>query len=105
MQCFTSTNIGATTNRVIYQRRINEDLKVVPYTPKLTGNFKSHINVDCTQGDVLVSYRMKYTLKGPNGYHSGKIYKLRGCGGSECGSSDTGMGTWWDKLQNFMMEK
>ena len=38
------TTIDAITSRAVYHRRRQEDLKVVPYCPKLTKRYKAHIN-------------------------------------------------------------
>jgi len=49
----------------VYRRRSSEDLKVVPYNPKLTKRYRCHINVERTQGGGAVAYLMKYTFKPP----------------------------------------
>ena len=57
------TYIDETTNRVVYRRREEEDLMIVPYNAKLTKRFRAHINVERTQGGGSVAYLMKYTFK------------------------------------------
>jgi len=61
----SNTYIDETSNRVVYRRREEEDLKVVPYNPRLTKEFKAHINVERTQGGGAVAYLMKYAFKPP----------------------------------------
>ena len=60
-----NTTIDPTSNRVEYRRRQAEDLRVVPYNPRLTKEFKAHINVERSQAGGAVAYLMKYTFKPP----------------------------------------
>lgn len=57
------TYIEERANCVIYRRRRQKDLKMVPYPLTLTKTYHSHINVKCTQGGETVAYLMKYAFK------------------------------------------
>ena len=57
--------LDPTMNKVVYRRREQEDLRVVPYNPRLTREFKAQINVERTNGGGAVAYLMKYTFKPP----------------------------------------
>ena len=62
---FLNTTIEPTSNRVEYLRRQAEDLRVFPYNPRLTKEFKAQIKVEHTQAGRAVTYLMKYTFKPP----------------------------------------
>lgn len=59
------TYIDPTCNRVVYRRRSEQDLKVVPYNADLTRRYRAHINVERTQGGGAIAYLMKYAFKPP----------------------------------------
>ena len=60
-----ATFIDEVTNRVVNGRRMEEDLKAVPYNPALTKMFWAQINVERTQGGGALEYLMKYSFKPP----------------------------------------
>lgn len=50
-----NTFIDETCNRVVYRRRTQQDLKVLPYSLHLTRKYRCHINVERAQGGGAVA--------------------------------------------------
>ncbi len=53
------------TDRVVYQRRHHDDLRVRPYNLQMMMEWDSHINVECSGSGHCVQYLYKYLFKGP----------------------------------------
>ena len=51
---------------MIYQRGEGDEF-IVPYNPRLTLQFESHINVEFAAPHNCIAYLYKYLFKGPRG--------------------------------------
>ncbi len=52
------------TNRIIYQHRMEYDLKIVPYNLQMIMDWDSHINVEYSGSAYCDLYLYKYCYKG-----------------------------------------
>jgi hypothetical protein len=59
------TTVNNLTQRVEYQRRHDDDLRVVPYNLQMMMDWDSHINVEYSGSGCCVQYLYKYCYKGP----------------------------------------
>jgi hypothetical protein len=60
METINETYVDQLTDRVVYQCRHQDDLRVVPYNL-----WHSHINVEYSGSGHCVQYLYKYLFKGP----------------------------------------
>ena len=58
------TFVNETTNRIVYRRRMECDLKIVPYNLQMMMDWDSHINVEYSGSAYCALYLYKYCYKG-----------------------------------------
>jgi len=58
------TFVNKTTNRIVYRRRMECDLKIVPYNLQMIMDWDSHINVEYSGSAYCALYLYKYCYKG-----------------------------------------
>ncbi len=59
------TYVNQLTDRVLYQHRHCDDLRVVPYNLQMMMNWDSYLNVEYSGSENCVQYLNKYLFKGP----------------------------------------
>ena len=64
-ETINQTYLDPLTDRVVYRRRHQDDLKVVPYNLQMMMDWDSHINVEFSGTQHCVVYLYKYLFKGP----------------------------------------
>jgi hypothetical protein len=60
----SETYINQVTNRIVYQRRMECDLKIVPYNLQMIMDWDLHINVEYSGSAYCALYLYKYWYKG-----------------------------------------
>jgi hypothetical protein len=60
----SETYVNQVANRIVYQRRMECDLKIVPYYLQMIMDWDSHINVECSGSAYCALYLNKYCYKG-----------------------------------------
>ncbi len=65
MDIVNETYVNQLTDRVVYQRRHRDDLRVVPYNLQMVMDWDSHIHVEYSGSGHCVQYLYKYLFKGP----------------------------------------
>jgi len=58
------TYVDAVTNRIVYRRRTDDDLLIVPYNLQMMMDWDSHINVEYSGSHYCALYLYKYCYKG-----------------------------------------
>ncbi len=64
-ETINETYVDELTDRVVYQRRHRDDLRVVPYNLQMMMDWYSHINVEYSGSGHCVQYLYKYLFQGP----------------------------------------
>jgi hypothetical protein len=60
----SETYVVQVTNRIVYQHRMECNLKIVPYNLQMTIDWDSHINVEYSGSAYCTLYLYKYCYKG-----------------------------------------
>jgi hypothetical protein len=60
----SETYVNQVTNRIVYQRRMECNLKIVPYNLQMIMDWDSHINVEYNGSAYCALYLYKYCYKG-----------------------------------------
>jgi hypothetical protein len=60
----SETYVNEVTNRIVYQRRMECNLKIVPYNLQMIMDWDSHLNVEHSGSNYCALYLYKYCYKG-----------------------------------------
>jgi hypothetical protein len=63
-EMISETYVNQVTNRIVYQRRMKCNLKIVPYNLQMIMDWDSHINVEYSGSAYCALYLYKYCYKG-----------------------------------------
>jgi len=63
-ETISETYVNEVTNRIVYRRRMECDLKIVPYNLQMIMDWDSHINVEYSGSAYCALYMYKYCYKG-----------------------------------------
>jgi hypothetical protein len=63
-ETISETYVNEVTKRIVYQRRMECDLKIVPYNLQMIMDWKSHLNVEYSGSTYCALYIYKYWYKG-----------------------------------------
>ncbi len=63
-ETISETYVNEVTNRIVYQRRMECDLKIVPYNLQMIMDWGSHLNVEYSGSAYCTLYMYKYCYKG-----------------------------------------
>jgi hypothetical protein len=62
-EIISETYVNEVTNRIVYQRRMKCDLKIVPYNLQMIMDWDSHLNVEYSGSAYCALYMYKYCYK------------------------------------------
>ncbi len=63
-EMITETYVNQVTNRIVYQRRMECNLKIIPYNLHIIMDWNSHINMEYSESAYCALYLYKYCCKG-----------------------------------------
>jgi len=63
-EIISETYVNEVTNRIVYRRRTDKDLSIVPYNLQMLMDWDSHINVEYSGSAYCALYLYKYCYKG-----------------------------------------
>ncbi len=63
-ELISETIVNEVTNRIVYRRRMECDLKIVPYNLQMIMDWDSHLNIEYSGSAYCALYMYKYCYKG-----------------------------------------